>query len=101
MAVRKCLIYKDFLDLTLYRYLLLYTHKLSNGAYLTTALGGYIMMVLGSIGTVAILYGIIALFIAVFYLAIIYTHIVENYNFYKWVALIIPFIPLAIGLTNS
>ena len=95
------MIYKEFLDLTFSKDLLLYTHKLSNDAYLTTALGGYIMMVLGSIGTVAILYGIIALFIAVFYIAIIYIHIVENYNFYKWVALIIPFIPLAIGLVNS
>jgi len=59
------------------------------------------MGIIGGLGTLAILYGVIGLFIAVFYIAIIYTHIVENYNFYKWVALIIPFIPLAIGLANS
>lgn len=56
---------------------------------------------IGGFGTLAILYGVIGLFVAVFYIAIIYTHIVKNYNFYKWVGLIVPFIPLAIGLANS
>ena len=33
------------------------------------------------------------IFASMFYLVIIWTHITKHYNFYKWVALALPFVP--------
>ena len=48
-----------------------------------------------------ILIGIACLFFSMFYLVIIWTHITKHYNFYKWVALAIPFVPAIIFALNG
>jgi hypothetical protein len=41
------------------------------------------------------------IFASMFYLVIIWTHITKHYNFYKWVALALPFVPAGIFYLNG